>query len=857
MFKITKNIFLNMLIFFVFLSLLFSCDNHNHLQRDTKAPLIKADEALCLNDDALLDEIEFRIFNYFWNEIYPETGIAYDHSQNKIGKVAATGFELAAVCMGVERGWISHEDGYQRCLLILNTFWDDPADPDDIFVDGQYGLFWHFVNGQTGKKIPIDCVAMCDSADLIAGVLIAGEYFKGTEIEDLANKIYNKVEWDKFVKYDKDNKPQLLSFGWVPPETSESYYHVDGLLPFDMTLLADNSFLIYALALGSDTHPIPQGTWQAYINTYSQGEYGGYKCHMTGALFNRQVPFSFIDPRRKRDENIDYYQDTINAILADCVFNQKENKYPSWAWGLSDCFGKNSYSHAAPPGYISNDGTIATNAFVCSLPFLPQMSLRAIRESMKYYKDGYWGMYGLPSSYNLNTDYISPFYVGIETGPMLNMIENYRRGTIWRLFMQTKAMKNFVERAGLFLVIDDFELPPQAPAYALWQINRGSFEIAASDAQNGDKCLLIETDVNKEITLKAQLSENDIFEYNYLNYISLWARDLEVKSLSIKTNSFFPLKLESSGVISSGNWQHYYFKLPESINNKKFRELIIKVQVTGKYPALDNITCQPQAITHLPHKINLIEAKAGSIGKTITLTWQTPETKNTGAYILYISPQPFKSWPDYKNARIIEYPYEPETESKITKLILLDDDKTYFFNLRFRDKWGHLGPPSDTLTSKCNPAPYRPVLYDFASPDISGWRASNSSWILSLESLGNDSKDNDQVLKIRYNKTSNPWDYIEIDVNNPQLLTINRYLVIKVKGKAKILAKLYIDDENQQDIEIAEAKNDGWNILVFDMEMATLLKNRMDEVTKILLFIEPGSLNVEGTLYIDEVKFTN
>ena len=111
-------------------------------------------------DEQFLDDLEHRIVDYFWNEVYPETGIAIDHTENRIGKVAATGFELAALCIGVQRGWLTHDQGYERTLKILSTFWGDPNDPAHPGVDGKFGLFWHFVDGKTGRMKPVDCVAV-------------------------------------------------------------------------------------------------------------------------------------------------------------------------------------------------------------------------------------------------------------------------------------------------------------------------------------------------------------------------------------------------------------------------------------------------------------------------------------------------------------------------------------------------------------------------------------------------------------------------------------------------------------------------------------------------------------------------
>jgi hypothetical protein len=847
-----KKIYLIYIIFLVPL-ILISCNKSKIEKRNTQLPLISAKEALQLDDEKLLDEIEYRIFNYFWNEIYPETGIAYDHTQNKIGKVAATGFELVAVCIGIERNWVSYEDGYKRCLLILNTFWDDPEDPDDIYVEGEYGLYWHFIDGRTGKKAPIDCVAMCDSADFIAGVLIAGEYFKGTEIEELSKKIYDNIQWNKFA-VTKEGKAGLLSFGWVPPQTSETYYDIDGLLPFNMGFLSDNSLLIYAMALGSNTHPITEDTWQAYMKTYSKGMYAGYECHMTGALFNREVPYSFIDPRRKKDANIDYYLDTINAILADMTFNQKENEYPSWAWGLSDCFGKESYSHAAPPGYIANDGTIATNAFVCSLPFLPQASIAAIRKSIAYYGDKYFGRYGLPSSYNLKTDFISPFYVGIETGPMMCMIENYRSQMVWDLFMQTDVMNNFFKRGKFSGVIDDFELPPEAPAYALWDASKAEIKIVSSSPQNGKKCLSVNSG-ETQIQLSAQLSENDLLRYNYNKYISLWSRDMRIDSVSIKTGGLFYKKLKQTGSLPSGQWCHYYFKLPENLTNKQLKSILLKCTITGLNPAIDNITSESKAIIQAPASVEFISAYEGQIGKSISLNWRKTDAEDIKEYIIYISKSPLSTTEDYKKAERIIVTASDNDSEIINKTILRNNDDLYYFNVQARDKWGHLSSPSNCLSSRSNPLEYEPVLYDFKTPQFSQWRAINPCWKFEVVNIKDEQSNDTKALKIHFIKTDNAWDYIEVAID-AQKLSIHRYITLKVKGKVKILAKLFIDDNNQQDIEIAENKDDGWNILTFDTQKAHQLKNNLDEVEKILLFIEPGTANTEGEIYIDELSLT-
>ena len=141
-------------------------------------------------------------------------------------------------------------------------------------------------------------------------------------------------------------------------------------------------------------------------------------------------------------------------------------------------------------------------------------------------------------------------------------------------------------------------------------------------------------------------------------------------------------------------------------------------------------------------------------------------------------------------------------------------------------------------------------------PQLSKWKPINPNWKFEIIKIKNDQSVDTNALKINYIKTENAWDYIEVEID-PNLLAIHRYLAIKVKGKVKILAKLFIDGNNQQDIEIAQSRNNDWNTLIFDMDLASQLKNNLDDVNKILLFIEPGTANIEGNIYIDEIRLLN
>lgn len=854
---------INLLTILFLICLIFSLqaqNTENNLPTilETDRPEYTAEEVLKMSDDKLLDELEFRLFKYFWQEVFDTTGIAYDHTENAIGKVAATGFELAAVCIGIQRKWISYELGYQRVHRILDSFWDDPEDPDDIYAEGHFGLFWHFVNGDTGKMMPMDCVAMCDSADFIAGVVIAEEFFKGTEIEILARKIMDNIQWDQFVHPD-NGTPGLLSWGWVPKNTIENRMDIDGLLPGGMTFLSDNSLLIYCLALGSETHPIPQQTWEKYLDTMETGEYAGYECAKTGALFCRQVPHCFINFSRKRDRKIEYYLDTVNAILADQAFNIKENGYPPQLWGLTDCFGKNSYGHSAPPGYISNDGTAGTTAMVSALPMLPKLSLDSIRYLLKTFDDRIWQEYGLTSTANAKNNFVSPLFVGIETGPMINMIENYRSGLIWELFMRSRYMQNFIKRAKLSGVIDDFELPPQTPAYAVWKISKGKLQLSTDLPQHGRKCLVIEK-AKGSITLEGTLPENDLLDFQFANYLSLYTRDLDRLSCALIINKK-KYDLARQQEVSVGSWQQIFFKIPEYTQGAGLRNIIIKAKISGQEPAIDNISCDPEVKIFLPGAITDLKASRGKVSQTVRLTWTAPdngEGRKVDQYLLAWSKEPIRNYRDLFKAqtrRIMLNIRQPGEQQQ--QLLYIPGGGKYFFNIISYNEIYHVSPlaaPAE-LDIDSSAIEADTLAYDFEHTDLKDWFAVEPAIKLSIVNDPSSTDTENRVLRIDYSK-SNDWDYIIFPISG-DLTEVFRYITMKVRGNTTILGKLWCNDELSQDMNRESFAGDTWTLIKFDTQVPEQLRNHLAEVKKMLLFVEPGRKNVQGTVYIDDIKFSH
>jgi len=796
-------------------------------------------------DESLLDDLQHRVFNYFWTEVFPETGMAIDHTENRIGKVAATGFGLAAICVGVERGWVTREEGYDRTLRILHAFWDDPQDPADGFAEGQFGLYWHFLDGRTGKMMPIDCVAMCDSADFVAGAMVAGEYFKGTEVETLASRIYDRVEWDRFVMPKPDGSPGLLSFGWVPPGVSESYPKVDGLLPMAMEGLVDNSLLIYVLALGSETHPIPQATWEQYVDTYAIDEYAGYSCARAGALFCRQVPQSFIRFSRKRDRKMDYFLDTANAILADRAFNVRENGYSPASWGLTDCFGKESYGHSAPPGPVMNDGTVGSTAFAGALPHVPGVSLEAMKFARERLGDRIWGKYGFTSSYNLKNDYCSPLYVGIELGPIIMMIENCRSGLIWDLFMRHRAARLFLERAGFSGVVDDFELPPEAPAYASWAVAGGIGRVSGDAAHHGRWGLAVDAKKGCAVSLRGRLSSNDLLAFHFNTFLSCWGRDMDITGAVVEVNGK-AMRTAPKESLPGVGWRHFYFELPPESRMGSLCGVRLDAEVTGDAPAFDNCTMEASVPGELPGAPGEFEATSGRVPGTVLLRWIVPQG-DVQSFVIRASPDGEAGGRDLTVERtVVEAPGRPQEEA-----IRLPGWGASLLTVAAKDRFGHVGPSAGPATAV--PLPGEPAVRIAAvagdgtvrwpwtdpgwqvrasTPDAAGWR----------------------YLEVDFRKRQH-WDFFEVPLN-PDMVALHRYLIMRFRGDVTVMGKLWSSDESQSDMNAPEVTEDGdWKLLKYDTTTANLKPLDRRRVARLLLFPAPGQRDAAGSFAIDWIEY--
>jgi hypothetical protein len=404
---------------------------------------------LALDDTAFLDAVARATFDYFWHEAHPDTGLIRDRSNGSaVASIAAVGFGLAALPVAVERGWISAEDGQARAALTLNTFVSGG-------VEGAHGFFYHFVDMRTGARVWNSELSSIDTALLAAGALVAGQYFAGAEVEMLANQLYEAIEWDWMT-----DGGEFVRMGWTPEGgfLNAAWDHFD------------ESMLLYALAIGSPTHPVPASVWDAWNRPIRVAQ--GYIYLPGEPLFVYQYPQAFLNLRGLEDAYANYWNNTTRA----CIWNQQfaaDNAhlyatYENGVWGLSASDGPEGY-RAYGASEVNHDGTIAPYASAACLPFTPDIALEGMRALLREYGARVWRNYGFVSAINEAENWYSREHIGIDQGDILLMISNAQDGLVWELFMSHPAIQTALDRMGFVESAGDYAITP-----AYWEERIGA-----------------------------------------------------------------------------------------------------------------------------------------------------------------------------------------------------------------------------------------------------------------------------------------------------------------------------------------------------------------------------------------------
>jgi hypothetical protein len=395
---------------------------------------------LRMDNTALLEAIARESFNFFWLEANPDNGLIKDRSTpDSPASIAAVGFGLAAIPIGVERGWISYEEGYERVLTTLETFANGG-------VQGEHGFFYHFVDMQTGERVWDSEISSIDTSLFIVGALTAGEYFAGTEAETLANLLYEQIDWQWMM-----NGRSFVSMAWKPENgfLSASWNHFD------------ESILLYVLAIASPTHPAPVTMWDEMRRPVNLR--GEYIYLASDPLFVYQYPLAYLDLRDKEDAFANYFNNTTRACERNRQYsiNHAETftTYQNGVWGISASDGPQGYdAYGASDGH--HDGTVAPYASIACLPFTPKASFESIRAMLSNYGVQAWGEYGFVSAINAYEGWYSTEHIGIDLGDSLLMIANYQDAFVWDVFMQNPNIQQALLDIGFVDSEGDYAVTP-------------------------------------------------------------------------------------------------------------------------------------------------------------------------------------------------------------------------------------------------------------------------------------------------------------------------------------------------------------------------------------------------------------
>jgi hypothetical protein len=413
------------------------------------------------DDEALLDSIQHQSFLYFLHENHPEMGIIKDRSTaDSPASIAATGWSLPTYAVAVERKWMTRDEATDRTLKTLQFFYNSRNNPDRAYK----GFYYHFLDMKKGNREWQCELSSIDTGLLMMGVIFARNYYdkdtpKETEIRDLANKLLQNLDWSSFDMDAKSSHPHTISMAWHPEKGTTNWgWHgyTEGLF-------------LYILAAGTGIEN-PEQRYQGWLNTYEwKTPYEGLSHVVFPPLFGHQFSHVFIDFRGLSDpylkaKGIDYFENSRRATLTQSAYCKENPKgwkgYDALTWGITATDGPGSafntdvhkfegYAGRGTSGKdftVGEDGTIAPYGVMSSLPFTPELSLKTIRNINTKMGSKIWGKYGFYDSFNETADWVATDFVGLDQGPMILMIENFRTGLVWNYVMKDTIIQNGLEK---------------------------------------------------------------------------------------------------------------------------------------------------------------------------------------------------------------------------------------------------------------------------------------------------------------------------------------------------------------------------------------------------------------------------
>jgi hypothetical protein len=607
--------------------------------------------------EILLKE-ERACFDFFWNTANtdkdsPGYGLIPDRMPTgpDVSSIASVGFGLTGICIGVERGWITREQGAERVKGTLETLYNN--------VQQDHGFFYHFLDIKTGQRV-WDCeVSIIDTALCLNGVIMAGEYFGG-EIAELAEKIYARVDWPWYTdrwgngRYYMGYKPETGFFG-----------------SWNMTA---EQLMMYFLGTASPEKPVDPGMF--YIFSRPEESYGGLPKMIhspAGSIFVYQYSHAWYDFRNTRDAyGTDWFRNSIIASLSSrqyAIDNEELYNTGELDWGFSACDGPEGYSgeYGSQPAFGNrNDGTIPPYGAAGSIVFTPENSARSIVNMYEQYPE-LWGEWGFKDAYNKTMEpmWIAKDVIGIDKGITMLMIENYLTGMVWEYMSKNKYVQSGMKRCGIHPAntygVESFENNPELGGITGQDC---TFRIQTEETHTGVNALEVNTKKGGKLRFKIDSrllndENNSMLQYAVKGKVKATVRYLDGSGKEIKAVSS-PSGSEEWRVVQVPAAK----ELKSDIGNISFVELEFKND--GIF-YIDDV----EFINDDPRIYNVIldgSRKAGSVLKPV---WNTWDKKGRKVYIdeirWYISDTPLGDWKQIEGADRLTYTIKNEDVGKYIK----------------------------------------------------------------------------------------------------------------------------------------------------------------------------------------------
>lgn len=404
-----------------------------------------------LSDSALLDIVQKQTFRYFWDFGHPVSGLARERSNrsydygDEVVTTGGSGFGIMSIIVAANRKWITREQAAERMNKIVKFLWK---------ADAYHGVFPHWLDGATGKTIRFgrkdDGADLVETSFLFEGLLCARQYFDKDnqmerEIRDRINWMWSEIEWSWFTR----DGQEVLYWHWSPNNGWVMNFPLRGF---------NECMVVYVLAASADRYPVTSAVYDrgwAQSDFFKNGkEFYGIKLPLGfdygGPLFFSHYSFVGLDPRGLKDKYADYWEQNRNHTLINrehCVRNPNSFKgYGENCWGLTASDTYNGYDASSP---TNDHGTIAPTAALSAFPYTPEYSMQALKHFYFDLGDKIWSEYGFVDAFNESQNWYATSHLAIDQGPIIVMIENYRSGLLWNLFMSCPEIQRGLKKLGI------------------------------------------------------------------------------------------------------------------------------------------------------------------------------------------------------------------------------------------------------------------------------------------------------------------------------------------------------------------------------------------------------------------------